>query len=111
MEFLTKLALKRQSVTIIAMLLIIAIGVFSFRSLEAELFPEVELNLIAISASYPAAGPEAVVEEITIPIEFAITSLPNVNNISSTSSEGQTFLLVEYPVGTDMKSYLLPIFI
>ncbi len=86
------------------MLLVIAVGIFSFRSLEAELFPEVELNLIAISASYPAAGPEAIVEEITKPIELAITSLPSVDNISSTSSEGQTFILVEYPVGTDMKS-------
>jgi len=104
MNFFTKLAIKRQSATIIAMILVIIIGIFSFRSLEAELFPDIELNFLAISASYPDASPESIVSEITKPIESAITVLPDVEGVSSTSSEGQVFVLIEYSVGIDMKS-------
>ena len=43
MTFLTSLALRRQLVTILVIVLVLAAGVVTYNSLQRELFPEIEL--------------------------------------------------------------------
>ena len=102
MSFLTGLALRRRSVTILIIAIVLAGGIFTYRSLPIELFPEIEFPLVTVSTFYPSANPEAVVRDVTAPIEKAISGIDGLENIQSTSFENRSLLLANFKLGTDM---------
>ena len=54
MRFITATAISKRTVTLLAVVLLLAGGVFAYNSLQTELFPEIEFPLVAISTSYPS---------------------------------------------------------
>ena len=90
MTFLTSFALRRPTVTLLAIIIVLASGVISYRSMQVELFPQIEFPLVTVFASYPSADPEAVVRDVTDPIERAISGADGLETVQSTSSEGNT---------------------
>ena len=48
MTFLTRLALSQKPVTIMVLVLVLVLGVFSYGSLQRELFPDISLDLIHV---------------------------------------------------------------
>ena len=103
MNFLTILALRRQSVTILVVLLLLAGGVFTYNQLERELFPEIEFPNIFILTLFPSANPETVEREVTEPIEEAIDGMEGLKDIQSTSSASLSLIQVTFEFGEDMK--------
>ena len=65
MRFITAAAIKNRSVTMLAVVILLAAGVFSYNSLQIELFPEIEFPLVVVSTAYPAVDPEGVVRDVT----------------------------------------------
>ncbi len=102
MTILTQLALRRRSVTILVILLLLAGGVFTYNTLERELFPEIEFPNITVLAFYANANPETVVRDVTEPIEEAIEGIEGVQDIRSTSSGSVSRVLVTFGFGEDM---------
>ena len=102
MTFLTTFALRRPTVTLLAIILVLASGVISYRSMQVELFPQIEFPLVTVFASYPSADPEAVVREVTDPIERAISGADGLETVQSTSSEGNAAVFATFQYGTDM---------
>lgn len=103
MGILTELALSRRAVAILIVLLALIGGVLTYRSLQVELFPEIEFPLVSIFTSYPSANPAAVVQDVTEPIEDAITGIKGIESIESTSSENLSVILARFKLGTDME--------
>ena len=102
MSHLTRLALRSRSVTILIILLVLASGVFTYRSLQVELFPQIEFPLVTVFTFYPSANPEAVVADVTEPIENAISGIEGLDEIQSISSENLSVVLANFTFGTDM---------
>ncbi len=102
MRFLTSAALRRPTVTVLAILLVLVSGVGAYRSLQVELFPQIDFPLVAVFVAYPSADPEAVVRSVTDPIERAISDTPELESIQSTSSEGRSAIFANFRYGTDM---------
>ncbi len=102
MSHLTRLALGSRSVTILIILLVLSGGVFTYRSLQVELFPQIEFPLVTISAFYPSANPEAVVSDVTEPIENAISGVEGIEEIQSISSENLSLVLANFTFSIDM---------
>ena len=102
MAWITKLALSRRSVTALAIVLVLAAGIFTYRTLPVELFPEIEFPLITVTTFYPSANPEAVAREVTEPIENVMASLDGLESIQSFSSENRSIILANFEFGTDM---------
>lgn len=102
MRFLTAAAIKRRTVTLLAVVLVLAGGVFAYNSLKVGLFPEIEFPLVAVTVSYPAVDPEGVVRDVTAPIERAISGTDGLESIRSTSFEGNAIVLATFRYGTDM---------
>ena len=103
MTFLTGLALRRRSVTILIVLLVLAAGIFVYRGLERELFPEIEFPNITITTVFPNANPEAVEREVTEPIEEAVDGIEGLKEIQSTSSENLSIVLLTFEFGENME--------
>ena len=93
MSYFTGLALSRRPVTILAMILIIVMGVFAYNNFQRELFPQIEFPNITIVTVYPNSDPETVVDEVSEPIEDAISGMSGLNEIQSTSSENISIIL------------------
>ncbi len=102
MTFLTSFALRRPTVTLLTIILVLAGGVFSYRAMQVELFPQIEFPLVTVIASYPSADPEAVVRDVTEPIERAISGADGLETVQSSSSEGRVIVLGTFQYGTDM---------
>ena len=103
MSFLTGLALTRPTVTALAIFLILSGGIFTFRNLERELFPEIEFPNITIVTAYPSANPDAVVRDVTDEIEDAIRGMSGLRETQSASSENLSLVLATFEFGEDMK--------
>ena len=103
MSYLTGLALRRRSVTILVVMLLMVAGIFVYRNLERELFPEIEFPNITIVTVYPFSSPDAVVRDVTEPIEEAIDGISGLKEIQSTSSENLSLVLATFEFGENMK--------
>ena len=102
MSYITDLALRRGSVTVLAFVIILAAGIFTFTSLPVEVLPRVQFPLLTVNVDYPNAGSEEVVQAITEPLEQHISGSGNLESIQSTSVEGKSILLLFYEYGSDM---------
>ena len=102
MRFITAAAINRRTVTLLAVVILLAGGVFAYNSLQVELFPEIEFPLVVVTTSYPSADPEGVVKDVTAPIERVIEGTEGLESIQSTSFEGNSIVLATFQYGTDM---------
>ena len=102
MRFITAAAISRRTVTLLAVVILLAGGVFAYNSLQVELFPEIEFPLVVVTTSYPGADPEGVVQDVTDPIERAISGADGLDSVQSNSFEGNSIVLVTFEYGTDM---------
>ena len=102
MTLLTSLALRRPTVAVLAIFLVLGSGVTAYRSLQVELFPQIDFPLVAVFTAYPSADPEAVARSVTEPIERAIADTPDLESIQSTSSEGNSAIFANFRYGADM---------
>lgn len=94
--------MRRRSVTILAIIMVLAGGVFTYGRLPVELFPQIEFPLVTVSTFYPSANPDAVVRDVTAPIERAISGVDGISDIQSTSRENLSLVLANFEFGTDM---------
>ncbi len=102
LRFITSAAIRRPSVTLLAVLILLAGGVLAYRSLKVELFPEIDFPLVSIQYAYPSADPETVVRDVTAPAERAISGISGLDTVRSTSIEGMSVVLAHFRFGTDM---------
>lgn len=92
----------RQPVFItMMMLLAITFGILSYTTLPVNLLPEISVPVVAVTVSYPGAGPSSVVDQVAKPIEQAVNTLSGIKHITSTSSDGQVVLVLEFNDGTN----------
>ncbi len=102
MRFITATAISKRSVTVLAIILLLFGGVFAYRSLRVELFPDIEFPLVTVVTAYPAAHPEAVVRDVTAPIERAVSGVQGLDTVQSTTFEGNSIVILTFEFGTDM---------
>ena len=99
---ITKFVLKRPVTTILAVLCIIVFGISSVTGMTMELSSEMDMPMMMVMTRYTGASPEDMDELITTPIEDAVSSMTGLSQVSSTSSEGSSTVMLEYEYGTDM---------
>ena len=102
MTFLTRLCLRRSSVTMLVIVLILVSGVYAYNNLQRELFPELEFPNITITTYYPTADPETIAREVTEPIEDAIANMPGLTELESNSQQNISSILATFEFGEDM---------
>ena len=102
MRFVTGTAINKRPVTLLAIAILLIAGVAAYNSLRVELFPDIEFPLVTVTASYPSADPEAVVRDVTAPIEGALSGTEGLETLQSTTFEGNSIVLANFKYGTDM---------
>ena len=97
----------RNSVVANLLLFVIAFGGFlTLSDLKQEVFPEIDLETIIISADYRGAAPEEVEEAVCLRIEEAIQAIEGIKKITSTANEGAGRVTAEVSLGYDVRAVL-----
>ena len=92
---LTEYTINNKSVTWMLIVLLTLGGMFSFTTLGRLEDPAFTIKQAMILTSYPGASALEVEEELTLPVENAIQQLPYLDNITSTSTNGMSQIMVE----------------
>ncbi len=106
---LAKFSVKKPYTVIVGIILVIALGVISFQNMTTDLLPSMDLPYVIVYTSYVGATPERVESDVTRPLEAAFSTLTDVKNVNSTSSENLSLVVLEYENGADMNAALLEI--
>ena len=94
--FLSNLSIKRPIFASVMMLALVTLGLFSYRQLAIDMFPEVEIPIVSIVTKYPGASPETVEREVSKRIEEAVNPIAGVKHVISTSRESVSTVVVEF---------------
>ena len=92
---ITKFSIRRPVGISMIFMLIIVLGLFSYSHIGVELLPNVESPYISCVVEYPGASTESVEQQLTKPIEDAISTLEGVKEIRSVSMTGRSEVFVE----------------
>src|SRR5512146_1672007 len=98
--FLSDLSIKQPVLATMLAVTLLALGIFSYRQLAIDQFPDVELPILTVQTRYPGASPETVEREVTKRIEETMNTISGVRHISSTTTEGLSAIMVEFRLGT-----------
>jgi HAE1 family hydrophobic/amphiphilic exporter-1 len=99
---LPEISIRRPVFTTMITLIIIVVGVVALSRLPVDLMPEITYPTVNINTSYENTGPEEIEELITRPIEEAMSAVPGVEEVFSTSSEGSSSVRVTFAWGVDL---------
>ncbi len=106
MKKLIQFSIGNPVVVNLLVLLIITAGVVSFVRIKRELFPDFSRRVVRIDTSYAGASPEEVEELITARIEAQVRNVDGVNEMLSTSREGQSEIRLQMQSDTGMSRAL-----
>ncbi len=98
----TKTVVHRPTTIFIIFVLVIGLGIYSSTDLAIDLYPEIDPPILVVFTDYAGAGPEEVEKSITRPLEGSMSNVSNVENITSTSSKGNSMVMLEFTYGTNM---------
>ena len=97
---------RNRVVANLLMFSIIGLGINSLLTVNQEVFPEFESEIISVSVPYRGAAPEEVESAVAVRIEEAIQGLEGVKELTSNSSEGSASVIVEVETGYDTRELL-----
>ncbi len=94
----TEVALRRPVTTVVVFVALALVGIIAARLLPLEKFPDIEFPGIFVQIPYAGSTPEEIEKLITRPVEEALATLSGVEQMFSSSREGQAeiFLLFEW---------------
>lgn len=77
-------------------------GLYSGLTMKQETIPDINIPFLNITAVYPGAAPEGVVEDVTKPLEETLRNVDGIKNITSTSMENVSSVMIEFDYGTNL---------
>ncbi len=77
-------------------------GLFAFRALPVDAFPDVTPSLVQVFTETDGLGPEEVERYVTYPIEAAMAGLPKIDHMRSVSNFGLSVVNIYFEDGTDV---------
>ncbi len=99
---ISEFAIKRPIFAIMITLVVLVLGFISLSRLPIDLMPDITYPTLNISTSYPNTAPEEMEQMITRPIEEAMSSVPGVEEVFSTSSQGSSTVRVMFAWGSNL---------
>ena len=81
---------RRQVFTTMFITSLVVLGLASFIQLGVDIFPKVDLPTITITTQLAGASPEEIESQITKPIEEAVNTIAGLDELRSSSIEGQS---------------------
>jgi len=99
---LPDLAIRRPVTTLMVCMIAILLGAIAFVEIPVDLMPDIVYPTLTVAATYAGVAPEEMENLVTRPLEEAFAAAPGVEQITSTSAEGRSFVRVSFAYGTNL---------
>jgi len=99
---LPSISVKRPIFTTMVTLILVILGAVSLSRLQIDMLPNIELPTLSIRTEYEGASPEVMEKLVTQIVEEIVATVPGVEEITSTSSEGRSTVNVSFVWGTEI---------
>lgn len=93
---IAEVAIRRWQLTLVLFALLCALGFSAFQNVPRAVDPHFSMPVVSIVASQPGADAAEVEQTITKPIEELVQGLEDVQNVASTSSDGNAVIRIEF---------------
>ncbi len=97
-----KFSLNNKLLVLLAVVLVTVGGIYSAKKIEVDVFPDLTMPTVVILTDASNMAPEEVERLVTFPIETAVNGATNVRRVRSSSSQGFSFVWVEFDWGMDI---------
>ena len=98
---LLQVALRQRFISVLLGLVLIGLGIWAFQQLKVEAYPDISDTQVVVISQYNGRATEEVEQQVTIPIERALNSTPNVIARRSRSIFGLSVVELTFAFGTD----------
>ena len=97
-----KFSLDNRLLVLLAVVLVAIGGIYSTRNIEVDVFPDLTLPTVVVLTDAHDMAPEEIERLVTFPIETAVNGATDVRRVRSSSSQGFSFVWIEFDWGTDI---------
>ena len=97
-----KFSLDNRLLVLLAVVLVTIGGIYSTRNIEVDVFPDLTLPTVVVLTDAHDMAPEEIERLVTFPIETAVNGATDVRRVRSSSSQGFSFVWIEFDWGTDI---------
>ncbi|MCL4533896.1 MAG: efflux RND transporter permease subunit [Bacteroidetes bacterium] len=98
----TRIAIRRPVTMLMAVLALILTGIISYTELPVQELPNVTFPFVVVTVSYPGTTPLDMENQVTIPLENAMSGVNGISQMNGTSSQGLSRVSVQFAIGTDV---------
>ena len=95
-------SVKKPLTIFVTVLGIIVLGVVAYLKMTPDLLPNMDFPYVIIVTSDPGASPESVEQTITKPMEQSMSTLDKIKDVTSTSQNSVSMVLLEFEDGVNM---------
>lgn len=99
---ITRTVVNKPVTIFVAFVILIGLGLYISPQIPLDLYPEINPPILVIFDNYDGAGPEEVENTLTRPLEGQLTNVSNIKKMTSTSSEGNSMILLEFDWGQNI---------
>jgi len=100
--WLADTSVKRPVFATMVIMALVVLGAVSYPEIGVDLFPKVDFPIVTISTHLKGASPEVIDVDITDKIEGAVNTINGVKSITSSSTEGDSRITVEFVLDRDI---------
>ena len=93
---MAKYSVKKPFTVLVLVIAVIVLGVVSYLKMTPDLLPNMDFPYVMIMTTYPGASPEKVEQEVTKPMEQSMSTLEHIKEVTSTSSENYSMVMLEF---------------
>ena len=97
-----KTSVNNPITSIIVLVAVAILGIFSLSRLGIDLFPDIESNMLMVMTAYPGASAEDIENNVTRPLENVLNGVDHLDNITSQSKENMSVVTLEFEYGYDL---------
>lgn len=101
-SWLTEYSYRKAWLVVVAVVLMVGFGGYTFTRVQKELIPSIDFPLLAVIAEAPGSQPDDVVRTVTVPIETALSDLGGLKSTETTSIAGLAFTQLNLGYGTNL---------
>ena len=93
---MSKFSVKKPLTVFVAVIAVLVLGVVAYLKMTPDLLPNMDFPYVMIMTTYPGASPEKVEAEVTKPLEQTMSTLEHIKEVTSTSSENYSMVVLEF---------------
>ena len=98
---LLRTLVARPVLTTMLVVVLLVMGLYSYSHLNTELLPDINFPVIVVTTVYPGAAPGEVETQVTDRIEDAVSTLANIEELTSDSMESLSQVIIQFALETD----------